>query len=214
MRKFEIAVVTAITAVSMTMLAEIAPYEPLSQARGQTLVKNAFRDVPFWTGAWGNDVSCLLPFQWSIPDKGVFTYLSAAEHKFFDGRAWELDEIGSGRLRYCKHDWSPAVDIWFEPEQLFEVEYFSERRILCYHNERMRGSDAETDGIGFIENFTWNELSVNTNGLPNKTLLKGWPSTLFADEEFKSIYNVVPLKFRGAKAETVQAKDEIRKRLD
>ena len=214
MRTLEMPVIAAAVVASMTMIAESTPYEPLSQVRGQALVKDAFHNVPFWTGAWGNDVSFLLPFQWSTPDKRIFTYFSAAEHKFSDGRAWELDEIDTGRLRYCKHDWSPDVDIWFEPEQLFEVEFFSKRRVLCYHNERMRGSDAETDGVGFIEDFIWNELSVSTNGWPNKTLLKGWPSALFADGGFKSISSVVPLKFRGAKAETVQEKDEICKRLD
>ena len=214
MRKPGIVVFVATAAVAMPMIAECVSYEPLSPDRGQALVKDAFRNVPFWTGAWGNDVSCLMPFQWNIPGIGIFTYFSAAEHRFSDGMTWEIDEIGSGKLLYCKHEWSHAVDIWFVPEHLFEVEYSCGKRILCYHNERMRGGDAETDGVGFIEDFTWNKLSVSTNGWPNKTFLKGWPTALFADKEFKSIHNVVPLKFRGAKAETMRDKDAICKRLD
>ena len=213
-RNSAMSVFAAAAAATMSMIAECAAYEPLSPDRGHTLVKNAFRNAPFWTGAWSNDVSCLLPFQWSVPGKGTFTFFSAAEHKFYDGRAWEMDEIGAGRLLYCKHECSCAVNIWFMPEHLFEVEYSDGRKCLCYHNERMRGGDAETDGVGFVENLTWSELDVGTNGCPQKTIRNGWPEALFADGAFKSARSVVPFRFRGQKAEVVKEKDAIRKRLD
>lgn len=213
-RNHEVSVLAASAIVMASMFAESVPQEPLSQDDGQALVKGAFRNVPFWTGAWGNDVSCILPMRWTVHGKGDFTYFSAAEHRTFDGMAWELNEISSGKLRPCKHEWSPAVDIWFTPEQLFEVECFNGKRFVCYHNERMRGSDATTAGIGFIENHKWNGLGVSTNGCPVKTLLAGWPESLFADAEFKSICSVVPFCFRGAEAETVHERGEIRKRLD
>lgn len=214
-RNLGMSVFATMAVAATATIADCTAYEPLSTDRGQALVKDTFNDTPFWTGAWGNDVSCILPFQWSVPGKGTFTYFSAAEHKFFDGRAWELDEIGSGKLRYCKHDCSPDVVIWFMPEQLFEIEYIDGGKTLVFHNERYTGIEVTNKGerISLVSE-RWFALSVTTNGMPSKVLISDdGASALFRDKGMKSLRCTVPHLYRGAKAEILNGVSREQRRL-
>ena len=196
--------ILSVTVSSMMALSssQYPAYEPLPSGQGQALVEDVFSRIPFWTGAWSNDASCLVPFQWRIEGKGVYTYFSAAEHKFFDGRAWQLWETGSGKLLPCKYDWSPDVDIWFTLGQLFEVEYNDGRRMLVFHNERRIGVDCPDRGEGLTSvSQKWYALSVATNGLPRKDLISEGVKTLFCSMQMKSIRCIIPHLYHGAKAE-------------
>ena len=186
---------------------------PLTDSEGQLLVERFFVGSEFNTGDWGNDISLLLPFKWDS-GKDQFTLFSMAEHVRTYEAHWPPYQIIEGRLRYRKYEWTRERSVDFLPSELYEIQYSSGKKCLCYHNERTRGSDAATDGVRFIENSIWNELGIGTNGCPQKTVQKGWPEALFADETFKSVRSVVPFRFRGPKAETVKEKDKIQKRLD
>ena len=186
---------------------------PLTDSEGQLLVERFFAGSEFNTGDWGNDISLLLPFKWNS-GKDQFTLFSMAEHVGTHEAHWPPYQIIEGRLRYRKYEWTRERSVDFLPSELYEIQYSSGKKCLCYHNERTRGSDAATDGVRFIENSIWNELDIGTNGCPQKTVRKGWPEALFADEAFKSVRSVVPFRFRGPKAETMKEKDKIQKRLD
>lgn len=213
MNKFTVAFVIGSVLVNFQLTGASPIRKPLADSEGQLLVERFFAGTEFNTGDWGNDISLLLPFQWLSENNEKFALFSMAEHKRTHEADWFVEHIVDGRLRHCEYKFSPETDIEFLPHELYEVLYSNDKKCLCYHNERMRGSDAETDGVGFIENFTWNELSVSTNGCPQKIIRKGWPEVLFADKAFKSIRSVVPHRFRGPKAEIVKEKDAICKRL-
>lgn len=187
---------------------------PMSVSEGQSLVERFFAETEFNTGDWGNDISLLLPFKWVSAQDEKYTFFSMAEHKRTYEADWFVEQIVDGRLRHLKYKFSPETDVTFMPQELCEVQYSDGRQCLCYHNKGMRGGDAETDGVGFVEHFEWNELDIGTNGCPQKAIRKGWPEAFFSDETFKSVQSVVPFRFRGPKAEVPQEKDEIRKRLD
>ena len=146
--------------------------EPLPLEHGQKLVSDAFTRESFYPGSWSNDVSCLINCQWRIYGKGIYTYFSAAEHLYSDGRAWQLWEISSGKLLPCKYDWSPDVDIWFVPDQLFEIEYNDGRRMIVFHNDRRIGAECPNRGEEVTLVYQkWFTLSVTTNGAPRKALI-------------------------------------------
>ena len=207
MRDIGITAMMALAPATMLLSAQYPAYEPLSADRAQALVADTFMHERFETGAWGNDVSCVVPFLWSIPGKGVFTYFSAAEHKFSDGRAWHLYEVHPDKFVFCKYDWSPNVDVWFTPEQLFEIEYFDGQKTLAFHNERYTGIDVTNRGgrVSLVSE-KWFALSVATNGTPSKVLISDdGASALFRDKGIKSIRCTVPHLYRGAKAEVLHA---------
>lgn len=204
MSKLAMSVMMAL-APAMLLSAQYPAYKPLAAGRAQVFVADTFVHERFETGAWGNDISCVIPFQWSIPGKGVFIYFSAAEHKSFDGRAWHLYEVQSDKLVFCKYDWSPKVDIWFTPEQLFEIERFDGQKTLAFHNERYTGIDVTNRGerISLVSE-RWFSLSVTTNGTPSKILISDeGASALFRDKSIKSIRCTVPHLYRGARAEVL-----------
>lgn len=186
---------------------------PLTDSEGQLLVERFYAGTEFNTGDWGNDISLLLPFKWNS-EKDQFTLFSMAEHVRTHEAHWPPYQIIEGRLRYRKYEWTREGSVDFLPRELYEIQYSSGKKCLCYHNERTRGSDAETAGVGFVENSIWNELDIGTNGCPKKTVRKGWPEALLADVAFKSARSVVPLRFRGPTACVVNEKDTIQKRLD
>lgn len=210
-----ISVMMALAPATMLLSAQWPAYKPLTAGCAQALVAGTFLHERFETGAWGNDISGVIPFQWSIPGKGVFTYFSAAEHKFFDGRAWHLHEVQCGKLVFCKYDWSPNVDIWFTPEQLFEIEYFDGQKTLAFHNERYTGIDVTNRGerISLVSE-RWLALSVATNGTPSKVLISDdGASALFRDKGMKSIRCTVPHLYRGANAEVLNEVSREQRRL-
>ena len=215
MKDLGISVMMALAPVTMLLSAQYPAYEPLTSGCAQALVADIFLHERFETGAWGNDISCVIPFQWRIPGKGVFTYFSAAEHKFSDGRAWHLYEVHPDKLVFCKYDWSPNVDIWFTPEQLFEIEHFDGRKTLAFHNERCTGIDVTNRGERILlVSERWFSLSVATNGTPSKVLISDdGASALFRDKGMKSIHRTVPHLYRGAKAEVLNAVSQEQGRL-
>ena len=217
MKKIGMSILMAV-ALPMSIMAGVAPhpeYEPLSLERGRLLVAEALSKEPFCTGAWGNDISCILPFMWRIEGRGTYTYFSAAEQKHFDGRAWHLWEVSSGKLVLCKYEWSPAVDIWFMPEQLFEIEYIDGLKKLVFHNERHTGVDSPKRGERItLVSERWFTLSVATNGTPEKVLISDEGArALFCDRSMKSIRYVIPHMYCGAKAETPNEVTREQKRL-
>lgn len=215
MRNLGILVMMAFAPTTMLLSAQYPAYKPLTAGCAQALVADTFLHERFETGAWGNDISCVIPFQWSIPGKGVFTYFSAAEHKFSDGQAWHLYEVQADKLVFSKYDWSPNVDIWFTPEQLFEIEHFDGQKTLAFHNERYAGIDVTNRGerISLVSE-RWFTLSVATNGTPNKVLISAdGASTLFCDKGMKSIRCIVPHLYRGAKAEVLNEVSREQRRL-
>ena len=147
---------------------------PLTDSEGQLLVERFYAGTEFNTGDWGNDISLLLPFKWNS-EKDQFTLFSMAEHVRTHEAHWPPYQIIEGRLRYRKYEWTREGSVDFLPRELYEIQYSSGKKCLCYHNERTGGSDAETAGVGFVENSIWNELDIGTNGCPKKTVRKGWP---------------------------------------
>ena len=214
MDKFMVAFVIGIVLVNVESIGATPIRKSLADSEGQLLVERFFAGTEFNTGDWGNDISLLLPFQWLSENNEKFTLFSMAEHKRTHEADWFVEQIVDGCLRHRKYKYSLETDIEFLPRELYEIQYSSGKKCLCYHNERTSGSDAATDGVGFIENSIWNELDIGTNGCPQKTVRKGWPEALFADEAFQSVRSVVPLRFRGPKAEKVKEKDKIQERLD
>lgn len=216
MSNLGMSVMMALAPATMLLSAQYPAYKPLTAGCAQAFVADTFVHERFETGAWGNDISCVIPFQWSVPGKGVFTYFSAAEHKCSDGRAWHLYEVQSGRLVFCRYDWSPKVDIWFTPEQLFEIERFDGQKTLAFHNERYAGVEITNRGerISLVLE-RWFALSVATNGTPSKVLISDdGASALFRDKSMKSIRCTVPHLYRGAKAEVLNepSREQIRLR--
>ena len=187
MNKFTVAFVIGSVLVNFQLTGASPIRKPLADSEGQLLVERFFAGTEFNTGDWGNDISLLLPFQWLSENNEKFALFSMAEHKRTHEADWFVEQIVDGRLRHCEYKFSPETDIEFLPHELYEVLYSNDKKCLCYHNERMRGSDAETDGVGFIENFTWNELSVSTNGCPQKIIRKGWPEVLFGAAQKESL---------------------------
>ena len=197
-----------------SMIATPSHREALSASEGQLLVERFFAENEFNTGEWGNDISMVLPFQWLSAQKKIFAMVSLAEHKRTHEADWFVKQIYDGRLQHCKYDFSPETDVVFLPEELYELQYSNGRTKLCYHNEMFRGSDAETDGVMFIESSIWYELEVLTNGWPRKCVCEEWPERLFADRSLKSVQSIVPHRFRGPKANPVKEKDRMETRLD
>ena len=213
MDKFVGALAIGMTCVNIQPTEAATIRMPLTDSEGQLLVERFFAGTEFNTGDWGNDISLLLPFKWNS-GKDQFTLFSMAEHVRTYEAHWPPYQIIERRLRYRKYEWTQERSVDFLPSELYEIQYSSGKKCLCYHNERTRGSDAKTDGVRFIEKSIWNELDIGTNGCPQKTVRKGWPEALFADEAFKSARSVVPFRFRGPKAEKVKEKDKILERLD
>lgn len=189
--------------------------EPLPLEYGQKLVSDAFTRESFYPGSWSNDVSCLINCQWRIYGKGIYTYFSAAEHLYSDGRAWQLWEISSGKLLPCKYDWSPDVDIWFVPDQLFEIEYNDGRRMIVFHNDRRIGAECPNRGEEVtLVSQKWFALSVTTNGAPRKALISvDGANALFCNKSMKSICCAIPHMYHGAKAEIRNEETREQKRL-
>ena len=189
--------------------------EPLPLEHGQKLVSDAFTRESFYPGSWSNDVSCLINCQWRIYGKGIYTYFSAAEHLYSDGRAWQLWEISSGKLLPCKYDWSPDVDIWFVPDQLFEIEYNDGRRMIVFHNDRRIGAECPNRGEEVtLVSQKWFTLSVTTNGAPRKALISvDGANALFCNKSMKSICCAIPHMYHGAKAEIRNEETREQKRL-
>ena len=187
--------------------------EPLSVERGRALVANEFANGEFNTGSWGNDVSLLLPFQWLLPGKGAYTYLSLAEYRHSDGMAWDLRRIVGDRLVSAKYEWSPDVDVRFEPFQLFEIVYNDGSRDFAYHKERCERAYLPSGDAVALVSSTWYGLDVGTNAVPRKNLLPEGAATFFRDRRVKAIRNVVPLRYRGARADIAKEPTRAQKRL-
>lgn len=103
---------------------------PLHENEGQMMVQRDFLLCPFEKGAFGNDVSLLLPFLWSTPSKDAYSCFSAAEQQYSDGISWEIRKVADGRMMPSIHEWTPSTDVWFLPFQLFVVKWQKDKRHL------------------------------------------------------------------------------------
>lgn len=115
-----------------------AKLDALSESDGQRMVLTEFASCAFEKGAFDNDVSLLLPFCWTIPNKGAYTYFSAADQKYSDGISWEMMRVAEGKLFHCEYQLSPGAGIWFQPFQLFEIVFADGRSLFVYHSEYYR----------------------------------------------------------------------------
>lgn len=186
-----------------------AKLDALSESDGQRMVLTEFASCAYEKGAFENDVSLLLPFSWTIPNKGVYTYFSAADQKYSDGISWEMMRVAEGKLFHCEYQLSPGTGIWFQPFQLFEIVFADGRSLFVYHNECYR----KIGHYGAIVDVKWYNLSISANGVPLKTPMHNGIDSLFANERVRVIRNVVPLRYRGAKAEVVKEPTREQKRL-
>lgn len=215
MNNHAILLLSALAPSAIVLSAQEPTREPLPLKQGEALVAEVFTRGPFWTGAWSNDVSCLINCQWRIHGKGTYTYFSAAEQLYSDGRAWQSWEISSSKLLPCKYDWSPDVDIWFMSDQLFEVEYTDGRSMIAFHNDRRIGAEYPNRGEGVtLVSQKWFTLSVATNGVPRKVLISGeGAKAMFCDKSIKSIRCAIPHMYHGATAEIRNEETREQKRL-
>ena len=206
--------VIVVTAILPQVLAS-SSREALSASEGQLLVESFFDGEEFNTGDWGNDVSFLLPFKWTLDSNDQFTLFSMAEHVRTREAHWPPYQIVNGRLRYRTHKWSAESSVDFWPSELYELQFTSDRTMLVYHNEqtsRIRHSTG--DVIRIFTASSWYELDMGTNGVPTKIIHNGWPEGIFADKTLKSMRSVIPYRFRGPKAKPVKGKDRIQSRID
>lgn len=181
----------------------------LSESDGQRMVLGEFSNCAFEKGAFGNEDSLLLPFYWIIPNKGIYTYFSAADQKYSDGISWELMQVTDGRMIHCEYKWMQETDVWFQPFQLFEVAFADDRSLFVYHNDHFQ----KISPYGAIIDIKWFNLCISTNGTPMKTQLPDGIGSLFANERVKTIRNVVPYRYRGPKADVVKMPTREKKRL-
>lgn len=188
---------------------------PLHESAGKMMVQRDFLLCPFEKGAFGNDVSRLLPFLWSTSSKDAYSCFSAAEQQYSDGIAWEIRKVVDGKMMPSIHEWTPSTEVWFQPFQLFVVKWKDGRCGICFHNEARAYSPRKNEGerITLVDS-TWHELNVETNGVPRKTRLEGGVRSLFGNTSIASICNVVPHRYRGANAEVVGEPSDSQKRLD
>lgn len=181
----------------------------LSENDGQRMVRAEFLRCSFEKGSFGNDVSLLLPFCWTIPERGTYTYFSAAEQMYSDGIFWEMKQIKDGKLLLCDYPFNSASDVWFRPFELFEIKFEDGATGLAYHNDRYRNVDEYISSV----DVKWYNLSVCTNGVPLKTLMDNGIVSLFTNEHVRVIRNLVPHRYRGAKADIVKEPTLEQKRL-
>lgn len=186
----------------------------LSSDDGRGMVRNEYVDCAFETGSFGNDVSMILPFCWTVPNAGVYTYFTAAEHRQTDGISWSLRRVEDGKLIPLSHPWTPETDVWFCPVQLFEVTSRDGQRGLFYHQERTRRvTRKDVDESVCLVDSTWYNLAVATNAIPKKTAINGGCRALFRLLGAVSIRNVMPHRYRGADALPVLEPSDSQKRL-
>ena len=181
----------------------------LPESDGQRMVLKEFASCAFEKGAFDNDVSLLLPFCWTIPNKGVYTYFSAADQKYSDGISWEMMQIRDGELIHCEYRLNSGAGVWFQPFQLFEIVSSDGTSSFAFHNDHSK----KIGSYGAIVDVKWYDLSISTNGVPLKTQMHNGIDSLFANERVKVIRNVVPHRYRGAKAEMVKEPTREQKRL-
>ena len=206
---------TIVLAAIISSVMASSSREALPASEGQLLVESFFDGGEFNTGDWGNDVSFLLPFKWTLDTNDQFTLFSMAEHVRTREAHWPPYQIVDGRLRYRTYKWSVDSSVDFLPSELYELQFTSGRTMLVYHNEqtsRIRHSTG--DVIRIFTLSSWYELDIGTNGVPNKIIHKGWPEGLFADKTLKSVRSVIPHRFRGPKAKPVKEKDRVQVRIE
>ena len=215
MREFgKILLAVVVLAGTMPMMAS-SRRESLLASDGQLLVERFFNGEEFNTGDWGNDISLLLPFKWNLGANGQFTLFSMAEHVRTREAHWPTYQIVDGRLQYRTHEWVQQRSVDFLPSELYELQFDGGRTMLAYHNEQTaRVRHPSGDAIRIFTSSVWYELEMETNGIPLKIVHKGWPEGLFADKTLKAIRSVVPLRFRGPKAEPVMGTDRVHVRLN
>lgn len=181
----------------------------LPESDGRRMVLKEFASCAFEKGAFENDVSLLLPFYWTIPNKGVYTYFSAADQKYSDGAFWEMMQIKDGGLIHCEYQSNSGLGAWFQPFQLFEIVFSDVTSSLAFHNDHFK----KIGSYSAVVDVKWYNLSISTNGVPLKTKMHNGIDSLFANKRVKVIRNVVPHRYRGAKAEMVKEPTREQKRL-
>lgn len=188
---------------------------PLTERDGQIMVQREFMRCPFEKGAFGNDVSLLLPFCWAIHGKGSYTCFSAAEQKYSDGVSWELRQVSNGKMLAPEHEWSQETDLWFQPFQLFEVMWGGGRRALLYHHDSYDCASRKDGGEKIaLVNTIWYELKVGANGMPQKVVVENGLRLLLKDNAVSEICNVIPHKYQGADAKVLREHYDSQKRLE
>lgn len=188
---------------------------PLLESDGQIMVQREFMRCPFEKGAFGDDVSLLLPFCWVVQGKGSYVCFSAADQTYSDGVSWELRQVSDGKMIALEHEWTPETDLWFRPFQLFEVKWDGGRRTLLYHHDNYGYASRKDDEEKIaLANTVWYELKVGTNGVPKKVAVENGLRLLLKDNAVSEICNVIPHRYQGADAKVVRDHAEPQKRLE
>lgn len=181
----------------------------LPESEGRRMALEEFAACAFEKGAFDSDVSLLLPFCWAIPGKGAYACFSAADQKYSDGVSWEIMQIKDGRLIHCEDPSNSGASVWFQPFQLFEIVFSDGVSSFAFHNDHSK----KMGSCCAIVDVKWYDLSISTNGVPLKTQMHKGIDSLFANERVKVIRNVVPYRYRGARAEMVKEPTREQKRL-
>ena len=206
-----------IATISATALIGIchadSKFAALPVMEGQRMVLKDFADCAFEKGAWGNDISCLIPFVFQSDTDNQFVFFSAADGKYNDGMAWEV--IGLSHYLFDRRMCQPALSssFWFTPDQLWEVEYANGRKEVVYHNETSKRLSCSGGKEVAGQVITWWRISADTNGIPCKCQIHGGIEDYFADPNVNCMRNVIPHRFRGANAEIVKESSREQQRL-
>lgn len=195
--------------------AEKVELRPLVKGDGQIMVHREFSRCPFEKGSFGNEVSLLLPFSWTVKDKAAYTYFSAADQRYSDGISWEVRQILDGEMIVPEHGLTQGTDAWFLPSHLFEVKWDDGYSDVLYHHDNYGSASLKDGGEKiFLVNSIWYELSVETNGLPKKFIVDGGVRSFLKNNEVTGICNVIPHRYLGADAKVVREQSDSQKRLE